>query len=116
MTVLPPATLAAMIDAIDPASEVRYRRVLAQEAAMAQAGRSWSEGYAAAIADVKRTEHDLVDVVRLATARSRPGGAAWLAGVERHGGTEFGGTGEPRVPVSAEVIEQARQPWGRTAR
>jgi hypothetical protein len=69
----------------------------------------FERGYAAAVADVKAAEHGLVEVVRLACRRSRPGGAAWLAEVERHDGTEHGGVGKPRRPVPTEIIEQARR-------
>ena len=59
-----PADVEALVDAIDPEAEIRYRQQLAQEAAMAQRERSWSEGYAAAIADVKAAEHGLVAIFR----------------------------------------------------
>jgi hypothetical protein len=113
-----PGALAMRVlaDMIDPAAEVEYRRVLCREAALAERDRAWSQGYAAAIADVKAAEHGTVAAVRLAGLRSRPGGAAWLAEVERHGGTEYGGAGKPRRPVPPEVIEQARRDLGRTAR
>jgi hypothetical protein len=62
----------------------------------------WAEGYVAAVADVKRAQH--MTVRQLA-----PGGAAWLATVERNGGTEYGGAGQPRVPVDPVAIELARQ-------
>jgi hypothetical protein len=52
---------AELAAAADPAAEIRYRQALAREAAEAQREQSWSQGYAAAIADVKRAEHDLVD-------------------------------------------------------
>jgi hypothetical protein len=85
-------------------------------AGCAGAADEFSRGYAAAIADVKAVEHGLVNVVRLACRRSRPGGAAWLAEVERHGGTEFAGVGKPRRPIPPDVIEHARQDLGRAAR
>jgi hypothetical protein len=58
------ADVAALVDAIDPATEIRYRQQLAREAALAQRERSWSEGYAAAVADIKRAEHALVNHLR----------------------------------------------------
>jgi hypothetical protein len=58
------ADMAALVDAIDPATEIRYRQQLAREAALAQRERSWSEGYAAAIADVKAAQHALVNHLR----------------------------------------------------
>ncbi len=61
----------------------------------------WAEGYVAAIADVKRAQHQ---AVRLLT----PGGEAWLDAVRRHGGTEYGGAGKPRVPVDPRALELAR--------
>jgi hypothetical protein len=61
---IPPELVAALIEAIDPEAEIRYRQQLAQEAVMAQRERSWSEGYATAIADVKAAEHGLVAVFR----------------------------------------------------
>jgi hypothetical protein len=61
---IPPELVAALIEAIDPEAEIRYRQQLAQEAAMAQRERSWSEGYAAAIADVKAAEHGIVAIFR----------------------------------------------------
>jgi hypothetical protein len=103
--------IAALADALpDPLAEVEYRRRLCCEAAQAGRERAMSQGYAVAIADVKRTEHDIVHAIRLvARRRAAPGGAAWLAAVERHGGTEYGGTGQPRIPVPAAVIERARE-------
>jgi hypothetical protein len=59
---IPPELVAALVEAIDPEAEIRYRQQLAQEAALAQRERSWSEGYAAAIADVKAAEHGLVSI------------------------------------------------------
>jgi hypothetical protein len=66
-------------------------------------------GYAAAIGDVKREQHELARGVQLEAARSVPAGAAWLAAVARHGGTEYGGAARPRVPVDAEAIDRARR-------
>ena len=63
-------------------------------------------GYAAAIADVKRDQHELAAAVRLGLARSAPGGAAWLWSVLRHGATEYGGQGRSRVPVPTTDIER----------
>jgi hypothetical protein len=100
---------AALVDAIDPGAEAGYRRQLCHEAAAEEHERAWSLGYVAAIEDVKRTEHDIVHAIRLVARRAAPGGAAWLAAVERHGGTEYGGAGQPRIPVSAAVIERARE-------
>jgi hypothetical protein len=100
---------AALLDAIDPAAEVRYRCVLMREVAVEQRERAWSEGYAAAVADVKRAEHEAVDAVRHRFASHAPGGEAWLAAVQRHGGTEYGGEGRARVQVPAEVLARARQ-------
>lgn len=65
----------------------------------------WTEGYVAAIADVKRAQH--MTVRQLA-----PGGEAWLATVRRNGGTGYGGAGKPRVPVWIGAIELARQMRG----
>lgn len=112
------ATLLELAAAIGPdyEAENKYRRALCEEAAFAERERAWSEGYAAAIADVKAAEHGAVDAIRLAVARSAPGGAVWLAAVERHGGTERGADGKPRVPVRPAVIERARQELGRAAR
>lgn len=103
------ADVAALAAAIDHEAEIRYRRVLAQEAALARRERSWSEGYAAAVADVKREQHELVRGIQLEAGRVAPGGPAWLAAVDRHGGTEYGGTGRPRVAVRREAIERARR-------
>lgn len=72
----------------------------------------WHEGYVAAVADLKRTQAELVTVLGQAAelaARRRVPGAAWLAAVERHGGTEYGGAGKPRVPVDPARIELARR-------
>ena len=72
----------------------------------------WSAGYTAAVADLKRTQAELVTVLGQAAelaARRRVPGAAWLAAVERHGGTEYGGAGKPRVPVDPARIELGRQ-------
>jgi hypothetical protein len=72
----------------------------------------FAEGYAAAIADVKRAHHEIVRGVRVGLARSAPAGAAWLAAVVRHNGTEYGGAGRPRVPVPPAVIARAWQEQG----
>ena len=88
-------------------TEIEYRRCLCRDAAQAERGRSWSEGYVAAIEEIKRTEHDIVRAVKLADRRAVPGGAAWLVAVERNDGTEYGGQGRPRVQVPAEVIARA---------
>jgi hypothetical protein len=102
--------IAALADALpDPVAEVEYRRRLCCEAARAECERAMSQGYAAAIEDVKRTEHDIVHAIRLVARRAAPGGTAWLAAVERNGGTEYGGAGQSRVPVPAAVIERARE-------
>ena len=69
----------------------------------------WAAGYVSAIADVKRLQHEHVEAVRLGVRRLAPGGEAWLASVERHNGTEYGGAGKPRVPVDPRDIEQARR-------
>ena len=60
----------------------------------------WAAGYVAAVADVKRAQH--MTVKQLA-----PGGAAWLDSVKRNSGTEYGGTGKPRVPVDPRAIQLA---------
>jgi hypothetical protein len=91
----------------DPLTEIECRRCLCRDAAQAERGRSWSEGYVAAIEEIKRMEHAIVRPVRLAGRRVAPGGAAWLAAVERNDGTEYGGQGLPRAQVPAEVIERA---------
>jgi hypothetical protein len=76
----------------------------------------WAAGYAAAITDIKRAQRQMYDAIQRAGVRLAPGGAAWLAAVERNGGTEYGGAGKPRVPIPPEVIETARQAQkGRTA-
>ncbi len=93
----------------DPMAEVELRRQLCREAAAAERERSWSEGYAAAVADIKRVQHEVRDAVRLVGRRAAPCGGAWLDAVERHDGTEYGGTGQPRIPVPAAVIERARE-------
>jgi hypothetical protein len=106
--------VAALLDAIDPAAEIRYRRALAREAADAGRERAWSQGYAAAIADVKAADHAIPAAIRRfgrprPDPASSPAGAAWLASVIRNGGTEYAGAGRPRVPVPATVIERAKE-------
>jgi hypothetical protein len=102
--------LGALVDAQpDPLAEIEYRRALCREAAEAARERAWGEGYVAAVADIKRTEHDLVDAARLAGLRARPAGAAWLAAAQRNNATEYGGEGKPRVQVPAGVIDRARE-------
>jgi hypothetical protein len=59
-----PELVAALVDAIDPDAEIRYRRALAQEAALAERERAWAEGYAAAVADVKAAQHALYNHLR----------------------------------------------------
>lgn len=59
-----PADVEALVDAIDPEAEIRYRQQLAKEAATAERERARSEGYAAAIADVKAAEHGIVGIFR----------------------------------------------------
>jgi hypothetical protein len=71
-----------------------------REGYMAGAQDQWAAGYVAAIADVKRTQHQTVKQLA-------PGGAAWLDTVKRNGGTEYGGAGKPRVPVDIVAIELA---------
>ncbi len=100
---------AALADLIDPALESRYRMTLVKQAADAAHELGWSAGYAAAIGDVKRAEHEMRDAIRLAGRRMDPRGAVWLAAVTRHGGTEYGGENRPRVPVPGPLIERARQ-------
>ena len=102
--------IAALADALpDPLAEVAYRRRLCREAARAERERATSQGYVAAIEDMKRTEHQIVHAIRLVAHRAAPGGTAWLAAVERHGGTEYSGAGQSRIPVPAAVIERARE-------
>ena len=99
----------ALVDAIDPATDAEYRRQLATEAYQRGREDAYGAGYVAAVEDIKRAEHELVDAMRLVGLRARPCGAAWLAAVERNDGTEYGGLGGPRVPVPAEVIERAKE-------
>jgi hypothetical protein len=101
--------VAALLDAIDPDTEAAYRRQLATEAYQRGQDDAYSAGYVAAVEDVKCTEHELVDVMRLVGLRARPCGVAWLAAVDRHGGTEWGGAGQPRVQVPADAIERAKE-------
>jgi hypothetical protein len=79
----------------------RLREDAYREGYMCGAQDQWAEGYAAAIADVKRIRHQAVK-------RLAPGGEAWLEAVKRHGGTEYGGAGKPRVPVDPRALELAR--------
>lgn len=99
----------ALAEAIDHEAE---RAVWAQLAAQL-AGQARAEGeaagYARAVADFKRGWHEVTGAVHLAGIRRGPGGAAWLADVERHGGTEYGGQGRPRVPVAPGWIAAARE-------
>ncbi|HUZ29930.1 MAG TPA: hypothetical protein VMU90_11850 [Solirubrobacteraceae bacterium] len=98
--------LADLVGALpDPADEVRYRQVLCLTAAAAVRDRAWSEGFAAALADVKAAQHGIVrdvrqhlrtwDGIREEFGRPRPGdytGAparagsdeVWLAGPVVH--------------------------------
>ena len=62
----------------------------------------YDRGYSDAIADVKRIQHATVKLLA-------PGGAAWLDSVKRHGGTDYGGAGKPRVPVDPVAIDLARR-------
>jgi hypothetical protein len=103
----------ALAELLDRSAErdasLRARLAAWREGCARGAGQRFEEGYVTAIADVKRAQHELVDRVRLEVRRLAPGGAAWLASVERHGGTEFGGIGHPRVPVGPADIERARR-------
>jgi len=65
----------------------------------------WAAGYASAIADVKRIQHQTVKQLA-------PGGAAWLNTVKRNGGTEYGGAGKPRVPVDPGAVQVAEMMLG----
>ena len=57
--------VAALVEALpDPGAEVEYRRQLCRDAADAERERSWSEGYAAAVADIKRAQHGVVRAMR----------------------------------------------------
>lgn len=99
--------LLALSDERDVQLELRHRAY--REGYVEGSGEQWAAGYAAAIADVKRAQHQAVAAVDLAGKRMAPGGTAWLATVERNGGTEYGGAGQPRVPVDLAVIEAARK-------
>lgn len=109
-----PSALLTLSDERDAALQLRHA---AYREGYLDGGRDqWDAGYAAAIGDMKRTEHELVDSIRLTSRRFAPGGAAWLAAVAAHGLTEYGGAGRPRVPVAPEVIAQAcREQRGRAA-
>lgn len=100
--------LAALVDAIDHETDHELRRQLAAEAYQRGQDDAYSAGYVAAVADMKRTQHELVDAFRLTGLRYSPRGAVWLAAVERNCGTEFGGLGMPRVPVPPEVVKAAK--------
>ncbi len=87
--------------------ELRHRAY--REGYMEGSAEQWSAGYAAAVADMKAVQRDLVAAVDRAGRRRAPGGAAWLASVQRHDGTEYGGAGKPRVPIPPAAIETARK-------
>jgi hypothetical protein len=76
-----------------------------------QAGRARADELAALrwrpIAEQVHRIADLPEYAELLKRRAAPGGASYYAAVLRNGGTEFGGVGKPRVPVSAEVCEAA---------
>jgi hypothetical protein len=101
------AQLAALLDAIDPETEIAYRQALAAEAADAAREQAAAEGWVAAMAHVKQVQQELIDGIRLSAARSAPAGTAWLAAVARHQGSEYGGQGRPRARVPAQVIARA---------
>jgi hypothetical protein len=61
--------MAELVDALDPANEIAYRRALCREAAAASREHAWAEGYVAAIGDVKRTQHELVADLQLEARR-----------------------------------------------
>jgi hypothetical protein len=86
-----------------------YWRQLCREIGDQREAEGQALGYVRAIEDVKAAQHGLVDAVRLGGRRLAPRGAAWLAAVERCGGTEYGGQGRPRVPVPAELLAAARE-------
>jgi hypothetical protein len=61
---IPPELVAALVEAIDPEAEIRYRQQLAREAASAERERAWSEGYLAAVAELKAVQLGLYDQLR----------------------------------------------------
>ena len=87
-----PRSLLELSDERDTALQLRLAAYREGHALSAQ--EQWAAGYAAAIGDVKREQHELVRGVQLEAARSAPGGAAWPAPVARNGGTEYGGRRE----------------------
>lgn len=89
-------------------AHLQLRHAAYREGWMAGSQDEWSRGYAEGVGAVKAAQHELVNAVRLGVRRLVPSGDAWAAAVARHGGTEYGGAGRPRVPVSPAVVEVAR--------
>jgi hypothetical protein len=87
--------------------ELRLRHAAYREGFTDGGRDQWAKGYAAAVADVKRSQHELVNAVRLGVRRLIPVGDAWLDNVLRHGGTEYGGKDRPRVAVNPALIKAA---------
>ena len=109
-----PAELLERLDEIE--LNERLRQAAYKQGWADGARGQYEEGYVAAIGDVKRTWHEVVGAVQLTGRRRAPGGDVWLAAVARHGLTEYGGAGRPRVPVPPEVIAQAcREQKGQAA-
>jgi dihydrodipicolinate synthase/N-acetylneuraminate lyase len=103
--------------------------------------RAWADGYRAGFdtgCDVgyARAHHEMDQVWRELAAyvrsmasvptaedihrrRAEPGGPAYYAALLRHGGTEFGGVGKPRVPAPpgayARALEWAKRQQGETS-
>ncbi len=105
-----PRSLLELSDERDTALKLRHAAY--REGYVRGAQDQWSAGYAAAIGDVKRDQHELVSAVRLSLTRSAPAGAAWLAAVVRNDGTEYGGAGQPRVAVPPVDIARVRREQG----
>lgn len=94
--------LIALSDERDAQLELRHHAY--REGYRDGARDQFSAGYAAAIADVKRTWHEIAAAVGLACRRLTPGGDVWLDSVIRNRATEYGGAGKPRVPADPAAI------------
>jgi hypothetical protein len=112
-----PQDVTALLERLEDIELAQRREHAAYRQGYADGARGqYEEGYVAAIADVKHTWHQVVSAVQLTGRRLTPGGDIWLAAVARHGLTEYGGAGKPRVPLPPEVIAQAcREQEGRAA-
>ena len=103
----------ALVAALPPVAEVEYRRLLCREAAGAERERARSAGYVAAVEDMKCTQHEIRDAVRLLARRAAPvGRRGWMrwSATEAPNTAGAGTVPDPRPgPPSSSGLGKARR-------